>query len=411
MARKGVATAVAFVSVGLASAAAGQEAQLAAQPAGAKRWTVTASATTTFDSNVRGQVLTAPGSRVDGEDVIFAPGVTAAISIPSGRQRWFANAGASYAFYQNNEELNRDRVNLDAGVQSRIGRCDVTPRLGFARGQTDLIDVAFDEVGNVDTRTNVALDVDCARPSGISPFLSLSRSEIENSGARRSFADSTTESASAGLSYSRGALGVLTGFATYANTAFPNRVFVSPGEQIEDGFEVWTTGARLRREVSQRLRGSLSASYSRVEPKAPGEEGFSGVTYGADLSYRPTQLTTVTLNASRDVQPSAREGATYLVANSATLAASYALGQRITLRAGLGHDRRAYEGAAVVPTGTPVFVFPREEEITRVFAGARWQFARRVALTADVGYDRRETDMSGFDYDSARVSLGAVATF
>jgi len=370
-------------------------------------WNTTVRARVTYDSAAaRSSDAIAAARGLEEEDVIGDILATFNVKRPVGRQQLFAQGSVGYDFHQQNTQLNRERINVTAGVSRQVGPCAAKGSGGYARSQSDLEDLNLEAVKNVLERRSVQVGLACSRVIGIAPTFSFSQDWVENSAATRQQANSDSITGRIGLGYSRPVLGSVSVYGEYRESTFPNRLILVNGELIQDGFEVYSGGVQYDRALGSRLAGSISAAYTSLRPEAPGVNGYDGLTYGASLSYRPTSRLSTNLAFTRDTRPSNRLDSTYDLHELLSLQANYKIGYRLSLSLGGSRSTNKVQGAALVP-GIDV----RDEETRAIFGAVSMKVNEHVALSLDARHQERDADLSGFDYRSEQIGLTATAGF
>lgn len=374
----------------------------------ARRFKVEAKVSALHDDNIsRSNALVAQARGIEQEDVIVSPTLSVDIAQPIGRQALFLTGLVGYNFYQENDQLNRERINLRGGAISTLGPCATTLAGGYNRRQSDLELLEVGVTENVETTTSVSIDGACGRQIGIAPTFSAGREWTENSAALRSTADYTSTTALAGLSYRRPTFGDLTLFGSYGKTEYDRLVPSGVGGALEeDGYEIWGGGMRYTRRIGARLQGTVTAGYTSVEPSASNTDDFQGFTYGADITFKPSGRIETQAAFTRSVKPSSREQTSYSVEENYNLQVRYAIGSRIKLGLGASYADNQYEG---VSAGSGLLL--TEEQIKSIFASLRLNVSDRLAVMLDATQQERDANVPGFDYTSNRVGLSIVASY
>jgi hypothetical protein len=357
------------------------------------------------DSNVaRSSEALAALRGIDTEDTILSPTIVVDILVPVSRQSLFLRGLAARDYYQENSVLDSTRYDIDGGFNLRAGPCTGALTAGYQRRRSDLQDPNFLVVQNIESLKSANAQATCGRAIGFAPTVSVGRTEGENSALLLQDADFESTSASVGIAYRRPNFGQLTLFGRETTTEYPNRMITTGSGTIRDGYDLRAVGVRYERELGSRLEGSVSVSQTSVDPDNPGVPDFEGLTWGADLGYRPSSRLQTRLSFERQANPTLRTGAAYAIDETIELAATYGLGPRLELNAGVLRGTSRYEGAALSGNLT-------KEEISALYAGVRWELGRRVALDVDVRHEEREANLPGLDYTSNRIGAAAVAKF
>ena len=270
-----------------------------------------------YDSNVaRATASQAAARGLDGEDVRFTAALDVDIALPFGRQSVFLQGSVGYVTYARNERLNRERIDLSGGVDGTLGRCRSKITAGYARGQSALEDIDFGLVKNVQERRSIEFQGRCGKGFGLEPLVTARREETRNSNDSRRTSDHDSWDVSAGIGYSQTAFGDLSLYGSYGKTSYPNRLVLVGLDQLSDGYEVYAGGVRYERQIGSQLRGRVTAAYTKLESNLPNVDGFSGLTYGAQLTMQPTHRLQARLLFDRAVQSSNRLDVSYQLAKT-----------------------------------------------------------------------------------------------
>ena len=146
-------------------------------------------------------------------------------------------------------------------------------------------------------------------------------------------------------------------------------------------------------ELPSNLRGQISAGYLSFEPDDGTLPTEDGLALYADVQWFPTELTTLSFNAGRDV------GDPGGVAAPSVLVTQYG--------AGIAHELLRN----VVLTGDIVFeerdfsVINRTDEQTGYGVGATWKVNRNMHLLGGYQFTDRESDIEPFDESRVFITL------
>jgi len=135
-----------------------------------------------------------------------------------------------------------------------------------------------------------------------------------------------------GLTYSYGR----TGFATSSD-----RDFTSHGVALG-----------LRGELTAKLSSSFRVGYVWGVPDHSDQPGFTGNTLGGDLTYRPTERTTIVLSADRNRQESTFDTTPFYVTTNATLTAQHQILPKLSVGARIGGGLNDYSTKQTVGAKT-----------------------------------------------------------
>jgi hypothetical protein len=360
-----------------------------------------------YDSNIaRSSAAVAASRGLVQEDVRLTPGVDLRVSVPVGRTRLYADGGAGYDFHRRNTRLDRERVQVRTGLESSYGRCIGTAEGQASRQQSELEDIILGPVSNAQTIVAATLSLSCPRDAGFYPTFSVTRRTDENSQRLRKSSDRNTDTVQAGLVYTRPTFGELSLIGRYTRVEFPNRpVAATGGSLLQDGFEIFDLGAEYRRALGSVARGSARLAYTRLSTKGR-EKGSSGTTYGTDITFLPDARIRPHLVLERRVEASNRIGILYQTEKLARLEALMTVSP-----------------AAQVVVGASVR--DRNYRLVEGFAGRQISDERTVIASASLDvavsprlrgnlyaiYEKRDADLSLFDYRSKRVGLSTTLGF
>jgi len=127
---------------------------------------------------------------------------------------------------------------------------------------------------------------------------------------------------------------------------------------------------------------------------------FNGVTYSADLSYRPSTRLRTQATFERDVRPSFRLGDAYDLGERYALRADYDLGTRITLE--LAGERRITDSKGTLPVTA---ISLTNSRVTSILGGMTYRQSRRLSIRLDYEHRERESNSAIYNYTDDRVGL------
>ena len=336
-------------------------------------------------------------------DTIFTPSVAIDVRAPVGRQTLFLRGSTGYDFYDKNTQLNRARVDVEAGGARQAGPCLATLSSGYTRGLTQVDDpLLITAVENVQETKAVDVALACRRDSGLGFALSASKEWADNSLAAFVQSDSETTLGSAAITYARPALGTLSVFVSRETTEYPNRL-------ISSGYDLDSFGATYERRLGARIQGSITAAYTVLDfteltPSGGGTQ--KGTTYAANLSYRVSSRFRMTANFDRSVSPSVAIGRSYDLMTGYRISGDYDIGSRLNFAAGGARiDRQAGGNFQVSPLSLT------DSVTNTIFASLRYKQSERFSITLNAARETRNTNTPQFDYTSNRIGVTAGAAF
>jgi len=163
--------------------------------------------------------------------------------------------------------------------------------------------------------------------------------------------------------------GTFTGYRTPLATGLANR---------NSGEGRFVAGLSL--DLAAKIRGSVSVGYLNRNYRSPLYSDVSGLTLNAKAEYFPSQLTTVSLSARREVEDAIFAGTGGYFNTGATLRVDHELLRNLILNAAADYERDTYRGVVAKAT------------IIRATAGAEYFVNNLFGLNGSVYYARRRSD-------------------
>ncbi|MBP2294784.1 outer membrane beta-barrel protein [Azospirillum rugosum] len=161
-----------------------------------------------------------------------------------------------------------------------------------------------------------------------------------------------------------------------------------------DGYEVV---AGLSNDLTGLITGEIYAGYLSKKYDDPSLKDFSGLAIGGRLNWTVTQLTTVTASLSRQVRETTfTRGVQQASSYNRTvfaLGADHELLRTLLLNARLQYRQDDFNGV------------DRTDNVYTAGAGASYQLNRYLYLNGGYTYEKRSSNLSGFDYSDNLVYL------
>ncbi|PIW26839.1 MAG: hypothetical protein COW30_12730 [Rhodospirillales bacterium CG15_BIG_FIL_POST_REV_8_21_14_020_66_15] len=175
-------------------------------------------------------------------------------------------------------------------------------------------------------------------------------------------------------------------------------------DDIDDsGFERdshgWEVAGGLAFDLSGVTSGNLFAGYLTQEFDDPAFSSINGVSFGGDLTWNPTRLTTVTFQASRTVEETTLSGAAGALVSDIRASVDHELRRNIILSADLRYRNYDYENIS------------RDDDVIGAGFGGTYLVNRHARLRLRYGFAKRESNTSGADYDAHTVLIGLVTQY
>ncbi len=143
-----------------------------------------------------------------------------------------------------------------------------------------------------------------------------------------------------------------------------------------------------------KIYGEVAVGYIELRPDDRRLDDIDGVTFDADLNWRPNGLTTFSLNASTEINGTTVAGSAGALTHAANFRVQHALLQHFILSAGLGFSRADYKGSRLT------------EKTFTAELGAEYIFNREAALVAAYEFEAFDSSAPASDYTSNQVRLG-----
>jgi hypothetical protein len=354
------------------------------------------------DSNVaRSNATLAAARGLVPEDYTLRPQATFTIVQPIGRQAVFLKGAAGYDFYQENSQLNRQRIDVSGGGVGSVGMCKLALTGVYSAGQSQLDDLAGVVTENLQEQTSQSVTALCGRDRGFNAAVSGLRQDVSNSAARQQSADHKVEGGTFAVGYGNPSIGKIAAMYAYSAQDYANRPNANGG--VGDGYQSQTIGANYEKTLGRKLKivgavGNTRVKRDSAPPGVPLE--FTSMTYNGVLSYAASRRLDLTVAVGRGVTPSNRAGKLYDISTTTDLLATYRFGTRFVVSGG-GRLANVRSNADTALAGLVV----TDSEDRSLFASIRYQQSKRASLVLDLRQEERTTNLPLFDYSNTRFGL------
>lgn len=363
---------------------------------------ISASLVTEWSDNMRrvreDEVLPDGESRSDWR---FRPTVALSGGRPFGRQQIFFNAGIGRDLYARNTIRDKNRVNVGGGVAWTLGqRC--TGRLQGSWSERGTQFASFAEViSSTQESSGFFTSATCQTAGRLTGSASYGRSSTQNRVDEalpdefdRGFADVESETVGASVAYAltRGQIGVSGNWAVYE---FPNQILLT-GETNGNRIQGYNLFANYRIGTSLRINGSVG--HSRVDPKSPLAQDFTGNVWNLTLNYSGPRLG-ASIGAGRNVSGSRGGNSNFSIGNFYNMNVSYRASDRLSASAGYARSKSEYRGVTAIPGTQPI----NDATMDRFFIGTDYRLNRLLTFGADLNHQKRSSDPDVFSYDATSV--------
>jgi hypothetical protein len=148
-------------------------------------------------------------------------------------------------------------------------------------------------------------------------------------------------------------------------------------------------------ELQNNLRGEITAGYLEFEPDDPAQPTQDGLALNANVQWFPTELTTLSARAGRDVADAGGVNASSVLVTQYGLGISHELMRNIVLFGDVAFEQREFDAIGL----------SREDDQTDLNAGATWKVNRNIHVVGGLGFTTRDSDFEPFDETRATVTL------
>ena len=184
----------------------------------------------------------------------------------------------------------------------------------------------------------------------------------------------------------------------YNDRNFENRSVTEalPGVGLTQDSQGYDVTVGIASEITNLISGEASIGYLDQDYESAGFTDISGVSFGLDLAWEATKLTTVRLTASRDVADSTTPGVGGILYSVGGFGVDHKLMPAVTLNGDFSYYNANYEGPGK----------NREDDGYRTSVSADYRFSRIVHLDLLYTFDDRDSNVAGQDYTGHQVTFG-----
>lgn len=180
---------------------------------------------------------------------------------------------------------------------------------------------------------------------------------------------------------------------------------LDPIAQLDTGFDESTTEATLDWHASEKSEFQGKLGYVDRTHDNFSQRDYSGTVGRLLYRWKPTAKLQIDTSLSRNLFSFQEDANSYYVADTFSLSPSWKYSPKTTFRARYDYGTRDYRGA-IVPT-TPM----REDTVQSLLFAADWQATRKLTVTGTLQHVRRDSNISGYDYDSNSAGVSVQLLF
>lgn len=352
-----------------------------------RRTTVTASVVTLYDSNIAQAGDLAIARRgIEKSDFRITPNIAADVYRTIGTGYVSFTGSVGYDFNMRNTELNRERIELTAGVGGQVAICGVSATGGYARRQSNLGDLnifvqnAQASSRNTETIASVNGTVACGGTYGLRALVIGGYSDARNSEAARFGANNHAVTYGAGVEYVQPAIGRVRVYAVQRDIDFFRRdgvIFRGSPKLVSRAGTV-----SFDRDIGARLSGRIALTYADVKSRGLGANpSFQGLLWDIGLGLRATGRLRFDVDASRSVDPSQGFNVDYIEGRIFRLKGTYAVSQRASFVLTGQHRKQNYRYST---TATVIDVQDRTSN--SIDGSLKFAASDKFSFSFDAGY-------------------------
>ncbi|MCP4907037.1 MAG: outer membrane beta-barrel protein, partial [bacterium] len=190
------------------------------------------------------------------------------------------------------------------------------------------------------------------------------------------------------------------GYSVFVRGMGNNRDFFNRDDRVlGDPYQSsagYTVAAGVSSVITNLVAGELWVGYLDQMYFSNSFKDVSGVSFGANIDWFATAMTTVTLYGGREVVDSTTGEAGGIFFSTAGIGVEHFFLDDLILSADIGYYNGDYIGD------------PRDDDGLRVDAGIRYLLNQYVTLEALYRFDNRYSNLPGQDFDRHQVDFGFV---
>lgn len=180
---------------------------------------------------------------------------------------------------------------------------------------------------------------------------------------------------------------------------------LDPVAQLDTGFDESTTEATLDWHVSGKSEFQGKLGYVDRTHDNFSQRDYSGTVGRLLYRWKPTAKLQLDTSLSRSLFSFQEDANSYYVADTFSISPIWKYSPKTTLRLRYDYGNRDYRGA-IVPTA-PM----REDNVQTLLFAADWQATRKISVGGTLKHIRRDSNFSGYNYDSNSAGVNVQILF
>jgi len=169
-----------------------------------------------------------------------------------------------------------------------------------------------------------------------------------------------------------------------------------PGTFVTQDSSGYNVALGIASEITNLISGEAYIGYLDQDYDSPSFEDVDGVSFGVNLEWAPSKLTTVRLTGSREVVDSTNPIAGGIFYSLAGIGVEHELTKDVELKGDFSYYNGDYVGST------------REDNGYRFSLGADYRLSRQVHLDVLYSYDDRDSNAAGQDYTRNLITVGVT---
>jgi len=338
-------------------------------------------------------------------DLIHSINAGIRIDKPYAQQRFQLDAAVIDNRYQTYDFLNYTAFNYRAAWLWHV-----TPRISgvmLAEQKQELNNFSdFRNIGQKSIQTNQTrvFTVDGDIGAGVHLLGGLLDVRSRNSETFEAVGDYRQDGAEFGVKYVSAAQNGISLVRRETEGEYRGRA-LDPVAQLDTGFKESATEAALDWHGS--AKSEIQARLGYVDRKHDNfsRRDYSGATGRLLYRWNPTDKLRLDTSLSRNLFSFQENANSYYVADTFSIAPSWKYSLKTTLRARYDYGIRDYRGA-IVPVAEM-----RQDTVRSLLFAADWQATRKLTVTGTLQRIQRDSNLSGYDYDSNSAGINAQLLF
>ncbi len=185
--------------------------------------------------------------------------------------------------------------------------------------------------------------------------------------------------------------------AVFVDASYHNYSYPVQGTFNRDA-HLWSASAGANFDLTALVRGEIGIGYTRQTFANPAFKTIEGLGFHGRVEYFPTQLTTLTLTASRGIDTSVLANTGGFIATNASLRVDHELLRNLLLNANFDYENDSFHGA------------DRTDHVYTVGGGFQYLVSHSAVIKAGVNYISRTSSgtQAGREFNVPRLTVSLV---